>query len=343
MAFLAPWRLENAAEDTMGETLLVTGSAGFVGTAVCAALEAAGRPLRRAVRVPGPALRDAVAIGDIGPETDWRAALADVRCIVHLAARAHVMSDSAADPLAEYRRTNVQATLRLARQAAAAGVSRLVYMSSIKVNGEATQRPYTESDPPRPEDAYGISKWETEQALSALADATGLEVVVLRPPLVYGPGVKGNFLRLMRLVARGAPLPLASIANRRSLIYVGNLADAVIAAIDVPGAAGRTYLAADGEDVSTPGLIRAIAGSLGTRARLLPCPAALLNLGAALAGRRAEAARLTGSLQVDAVLLRRELGWQPRVTLAQGLDETARWFRAQGRVKAVNETADERR
>lgn len=311
----------------MGETLLVTGAAGFVGTAVCAALETAGRPLRRAVRVPEPALRDAVAIGDISPSTDWRAALADVRCIVHLAARAHVMSDSATDPLAEYRRTNVQATLRLARQAAAAGVRRLVYMSSIKVNGEATQSPYTESDPPRPEDAYGISKWETEQALSALADATGLEVVVLRPPLVYGPGVKGNFLRLMRLVARGAPLPLASIANRRSLIYVGNLADAVIAAIDAPGAAGRTYLAADGEDVSTPGLIRAIAGALGTRARLLPCPAALLNLGAALAGRRAEAGRLTGSLQVDATRLRRELGWQARVTLAQGLDETAVWYR----------------
>jgi nucleoside-diphosphate-sugar epimerase len=307
------------------ETVLVTGASGFVGTALCAALEAAGRPFRRAVRSAAPA--SAVAVGDIGPATDWRAALEGVRCVVHLAARTHVLADAAADPLAEYRRANVDATLRLARQAAAAGVRRLVFMSSIKVNGESSRRPYTEADPPRPEDAYGISKWETEQALAALAAASGLEVVVLRPPLVYGPGVKGNFLRLMRLVARGTPLPLASIDNRRSLIHVGNLADAVVAAIDAPGAAGRTYLAADGEDVSTPGLIRAIAEALGTRARLLPCPGTLLGLGAALAGRRAEAERLTGSLQVDATRLRRELGWHPRVTLAEGLAETARWFR----------------
>jgi nucleoside-diphosphate-sugar epimerase len=279
------------------------------------------------VRAAGPA--DAVAVGDIGPDTDRRAARAGVRCVVHLAARAHVMSESASDPLAEYRRANVEATLRLARQAAAAGVRRLVFMSSIKVNGEASERPYTEADAPRPEDAYGISKWETEQALAALAAATGLEVVVLRPPLVYGPGVKGNFLRLMRLVARGTPLPLASIANRRSLVYVGNLADAVIAALDAPHAAGRTYLAADGEDVSTPGLIRAIADALGTRARLLPCPATLLTLGAALTGRRAEAERLTGSLQVDATRLTRELGWRPRTTLAQGLAETAAWYQSQ--------------
>jgi nucleoside-diphosphate-sugar epimerase len=307
-----------------GNVVLVTGATGFVGTALCAALEAAGRPFRRAVRAAGPA--SAVVVGDIGPTTDWRPALQGVRCVVHLAARTHVLAESAADPLAEYRRANVEATLRLAREAAAAGARRLVFMSSIKVNGESSHRPYTEADPPRPEDAYGVSKWETEQALAALAAATGLEVVVLRPPLIYGPGVKGNFLRLMRLVARGTPLPLASIDNRRSLIHVGNLADAVLAAIDAPGAAGRTYLAADGEDVSTPGLIRAIAGALGTRARLLPCPVALLNLGAAVAGRRAEAERLTGSLQVDASLLMRELGWRPRVTLAQGLAETARWF-----------------
>jgi len=280
------------------------------------------------VRARDAAFPDAVAVGDIGPATDWRAALEGARCVVHLAARTHVMSESAADPLAEYRRANVAATVRLAREAAAAGARRLVFMSSIKVNGESTQRPYTEADPPRPEDAYGVSKWETEQALAGVAAATGLEVVVLRPPLVYGPGVKGNFLRLMRLVARGVPLPLASVANRRSLIYVGNLADAVVAAIDAPGAAGRTLLAADAEDLSTPDLVRAIARSLGTRARLLPCPPALLNLGAALAGRRAVAARLTGSLQVDASALRRELGWRPRATLAQGLEQTARWFRA---------------
>jgi nucleoside-diphosphate-sugar epimerase len=307
--------------------ILVTGAGGFIGRALCDALATAGRPLRRVARARDATLPDAVAVGDIGPATDWRAALEGARCVVHLAARTHVMRESAADPLAEYRRANVEATARLAREAAAAGVRRLVFMSSIKVNGESTTRPYTEADPPRPEDAYGVSKWETEQALAVIAAATGLEVVVLRPPLVYGPGVKGNFLRLMRLIARGVPLPLASVANRRSLIYVGNLADAVVAAIDAPGAAGRTLLAADAEDLSTPDLVRAIAHSLGTRARLLPCPPALLNLGAALVGRRAVAARLTGSLQVDASALRRELGWRPRAALAQGLEETARWFR----------------
>ncbi len=311
------------------DTIAVTGATGFIGQALCDALAASGRPLRRIVRARAAGLPDAVAVGDIGPATDWRAALQGAGCVVHLAARTHVMRESATDPLAEYRRANVESTVRLARDAAAAGVRRLVFMSSIKVNGESTQRPYTEADPPRPEDAYGVSKWETEQALAEVASATGLEIVVLRPPLVYGPGVKGNFLRLMRFVERGVPLPLASVANRRSLVYVGNLADAVVAAIDSPAAAGRTFLAADAEDLSTPDLVRGIAQALGTRARLLPCPAALLNLAAALAGRRADAERLTGSLQVDASALRRDLGWQPRLTLAQGLEATARWFRAE--------------
>jgi nucleoside-diphosphate-sugar epimerase len=310
------------------DTIAVTGATGFIGQALCDTLAAAGRPLRRVVRTRAAAMPDAVAIGDIGPATDWRGALEGARCVVHLAARTHVMRESAADPLAEYRRANVESTLRLAREAAAAGVRRLVFMSSIKVNGESTRRPYTEADPPRPEDAYGVSKWETEQALAGVAAATGLEVVVLRPPLVYGPGVKGNFLRLLRIVAREERLPLASVANRRSLVYVGNLADAVVAAIDAPGAAGRTFLAADPEDVSTPDLVRAIAQALGTRPRLLPCPVALLHLGAMLAGRRGDVERLTGSLQVDASALKRELGWRPRATLAQGLEDTARWFRA---------------
>ena len=310
------------------DTIAVTGATGFIGQALCDTLAAAGRPLRRIVRARVPALPDAVAVGDIGSTTDWRAALEGARCVVHLAARTHVMRESAADPLAEYRRANVESTMRLAREAAAAGVRRFVFMSSIKVNGESTRRPYTEADPPRPEDAYGVSKWETEQALAAVAGATGLEVVVLRPPLVYGPGVKGNFLRLLRIVAREERLPLASVANRRSLIYVGNLADAVITAIDAPRAAGRTFLTADPEDVSTPDLVRAIAQALGTRARLLPCPVALLHLGAMLAGRGGDVERLTGSLQVDASALQRELGWRPRLTLAQGLEQTARWFRA---------------
>ena len=308
------------------DTILVTGADGFVGSALCEALAASARRVRRAMRVARPGLTDAVATGDIGLDTDWRSALEDVSSVVHLAARTHVLRETAADPPAEYRRVNLDGTRKLAQMAARAGVRRLVFMSSIKVNGEATERPFTERDVPRPEDAYGCSKWETEQALARVAADTGLEVAVLRPPLVYGPGVKGNFLRLLGVVARGTPLPLGSIVNRRSLVYVGNLVDAIVKVIDAPGAAGRTYLVSDGEDVSTPDLVRALAQALGVKPRLLPCPPALLKFGAALAGKRAELARLTGSLQVDSAALRRELDWRPRFTLAQVLAETARWY-----------------
>lgn len=319
----------NEERATSNETVLVTGANGFVGRALCEALVASGRRVKRALRMAQPDRPDAVAVGDIGGETDWRSALEGVSSVVHLAARTHVLREAAADTLAEYRRVNLDGARRLAQQAGQAGVRRLVFVSSIKVNGEATGRPFTEDDAPRPEDAYGISKWEAEQALARVAGETGLQVAVLRPPLVYGPAVKGNFRRLMGLVARGTPLPLASVANRRSLIYVGNLVDAVIKAIDVPAAAGRAYLVSDGEDVSTPDLVRAIARALGVAPRLLPCPPAMLRLGAALAGKRAELARLTGSLQADCSRARRELGWQPRFTLAQGLAATARWYYSQ--------------
>ncbi len=312
-------------------TVLVTGADGFVGSALCEALAASTCRVRRAVRVARTGLTDAVATGDIGPDTDWRSALEGVNSVVHLAARTHVLRETASDALAEYRRINVAGTRQLAQQAARAGVRRLVFMSSIKVNGEATERQFTERDVPRPEDDYGRSKWETEQALARVAADTGLEVAVLRPPLIYGPGVKGNFLRLMDIVARGTPLPLGSIVNRRSLVYVGNLVDAIVKMIDAPGAAGRTYLVSDGEDVSTPDLVRALAQALGVRPRLLPCPPALLIFGAALAGKRAELARLTGSLQVDSTALRRELGWRARISLAQGLAETARWYYSKSR------------
>lgn len=304
----------------------MTGANGFVGRALCAVLAASGRAFRRSVRAPHPDFPGAVPVGEIGPDTDWRSALEGVHCVVHLVSRTHVLRETAPDPLAEYRRINVQGSLALAQQAVRAGARRLVFMSSIKVNGESTAKPYTEDDPPRPEDAYGASKLEAEQALARVAAGTGLEVVVLRPPLVYGPGVKGNFLRLLDLVARGTPLPLASIDNRRSLIHVGNLADAVVRAVDAPQAAGKTYLVADGEDVSTPGLVRALAQALGVRARLLPCPTALMRIGAALTGKEGEIARLTGSLQVDSAKIRRELLWRPPFTLTQGLAQTARWY-----------------
>ncbi|MCW5603807.1 MAG: SDR family oxidoreductase [Burkholderiales bacterium] len=308
---------------------LITGAGGFVGTALCRTLAERGLQARSAVRrTGGDTSLPQVAIGDIGPDTDWRRALQDVDCVIHLAARAHVMRDDAADPLAAYRHVNVAGTVRLARDAAAQGVRRLVFMSSVKVNGERTgERPYTEEDAPQPEDAYGLSKWEAEQALWKITAETGIEVVVARAPLVYGPGVKGNFLRLMHLVARGRPLPLESVENRRSLVYLGNLVDALIACAQSPAAAGGTFLVSDGEDISTPDLIRGIAASLGTAPRLLPCPVALLNFAATLLGKGAEAKRLTGSLQVDSTKIRRELGWQPPFTFTHGLEVTGRWLK----------------
>jgi nucleoside-diphosphate-sugar epimerase len=312
---------------TSGNAVLVTGANGFVGRALCGALADSGRAVRKAVRATAAGDPGAVAVGEIGPATDWRAALEGVGTVVHLAARTHVLHESAPDPLAAYLRVNAQGTERLARSAASCGVRRLVFLSSVKVNGERTgERPYSESDPPRPEDAYGASKRDAEQALARVADETGLETVVLRPPLVYGPGVKGNFLRLMQLVARGVPLPLGAVVNRRSLIFAGNLAHAIVTALAAPSAAGRTFLVSDGEDVSTPELVRRLAQALGATPRLLPVPLAALSVAAALTGMRAELARLTSSLQVDSSRIRNDLGWRPPFTLTQGLELTARWY-----------------
>lgn len=293
-------------------------------------MRAGVRAIRSSSQWRPPAGLEIVPVGDIGPATDWGAALAGVDCVVHLAARTHVVHDPAPDPLAEYRRVNVAATAALASAAAAARVRRLVFLSSVKVNGERTaDRPFSENDAPQPEDAYGISKWEAEQALWKIAAETGLEIVVLRAPLVYGPGVKGNFLTLLRTVARGVPLPLASIRNRRSLICVGNLSDAIVRCVDHPAATGKTFLVADDTDVSTPELIRALATALGVPARLLPFPPPLLYAAATLFGQAAAVSRLTGSLQIDSRRIRRETGWRPNYALAQGLAETAQWYHAQ--------------
>ena len=308
--------------------ILISGATGFVGQALVAALRAqqcsVGRALRQAIADDEPG---DVVVGDIGPDTDWLAALRDADCVVHLAARTHVLDERSADALEAYRRINVLGTIRLAQLAAAAGVRRLVFLSSVKVNGDATtSRAYTENDAPMPQDAYGITKREAEDALRRIGSETRMEVVILRPPLVYGPGVKGNFLRLLRLIERGLPLPLASVDNRRSLIYVENLVNAIIACVNTPAAAGKTYLVSDGEDVSTPALIGKLATAMGRSPRLLPCPVALLNLGAAMVGKRAAAARLTGSLRVDSSRIRAELGWVPRYSLDQGLNATAQWY-----------------
>jgi len=303
-----------------GQRIFVTGATGFVGGNLCATLLSRGFRVRRGIRA-GHALRaDDVAIA---PDGDWCAALDGVECIVHLAARTHATGEHSPDLLAEYRRTNVDLTTSLASAAVRAGVRRFVFMSSIKVNGERTTAlPFREADPPHPEDAYGTTKLEAERAL--LETAQAMEVVILRAPLVYGPGVQGNFLQLMRWVASGWPLPLASIQNSRSLIFVANLVDAMIAGIRSPGAAGKTYLVRDGEDVSTPALIRALAKCLGVPARLFPFPVSMLKIGATILGAREKFDRIAGSLRVDDSAIRYELGWQPPFTLAQGLEATAR-------------------
>ncbi len=311
--------------------ILVTGAGGFVGGALCRVLTAAGyhvvAGLRRDAGLEGAA--ECRALGDLGGDGALDAALEGIDAVVHLAGRAHVVTDRAADPMQAYRRTNVDGTRRLAEAAIAAGVGRLVFLSSVKVNGEATHgTPFSETDPPAPEDAYGVSKWQAEQALARLSGEGGLETVVLRAPLVYGPGVRANFLSLMKLCDSPLPLPLGGLTdNRRSLVYLGNLTDALRIALVRPEAAGRTYLVGDGEDVSTAGLARHIRDALGRPARLLPIPAAALRAVLTVAGRGAAAHRLTGSLAIDSGRIRRELGWSPPYSLDQGLQATVRWYR----------------
>ncbi|MCD6077736.1 MAG: hypothetical protein K0R89_1674 [Ramlibacter sp.] len=305
--------------------ILVTGASGFVGKALCTELAARGLPFRAASRTPRPGH---VAVGEFDDRTDWSEALAGVTRVVHLAARVHVMDEQAGDPLAEFRRVNVAGTLRLARQAAEAGARRFVFLSSIKVNGEETQpgRPFTADDTPNPQDPYGQSKLEAEQALLALGRATGMEIVILRPPLVYGPGVQANFRTMLRWVKRGVPLPLGAVRNRRTLVALDNLLDLVILCLEHPGAAQQVLLAGDGEDLSTPELLRRVAAAMGTQARLVPVPPGLLMAAAGLAGQGAVARRLCGSLQLDLGKTRRLLGWSPRVQVDEALRRTARDF-----------------
>ncbi len=301
--------------------ILVTGANGFVGRALCGHLGTLGQVVVSAVR-RASGLADEVVVGDIDDATDWTAALRGCDAVVHLVARVHVMDDTAQNSLALYRATNVEATLNLARQAAAAGVKRFVFISTIKVNGEGRDAAYRETDVAAPGDAYAMSKWEAEQGLQRIARETGLEIVILRPPLVYGPGVKANFLRLMRIVGRGWPLPLGAIRNRRSLLYLGNFVDAIGLCVEHPAAAGQTFLLDDGEAVSTPELVRALANAMGRPVRLLLVPVGVLELAGALLGKRAAVARLTGSLFVDSSAIRSRLGWVPSYTLRQGLAAT---------------------
>jgi nucleoside-diphosphate-sugar epimerase len=261
-------------------------------------------------------------IGELGPDTCWDAALDGVDAVVHAAAHVHVMHPGPAD-LAAFERVNVQGTARLAERAAAAGVRRFVCLSSIMVNGtDSGARPFQASDVPRPANAYARSKLAAEEALVAIAAGTALGVAIVRPPLVYGTGVGGNFARLLRWSRRGWPLPLASIDNRRSLVSVWNLADFILLLLWHPRATGRVWLVCDGEDVSTPELLRRSARALGRRARLVPVPAALLNLTARLVGLQSEMQRLTGSLTVDCGAALRELDWRAPLSLDAGLART---------------------
>lgn len=322
----------------MSDRVLVTGANGFVGRAVLAQLLSCGRPVTAALRGPVPAgkrecpaLRS-VQVGDLAPETDWRAALVGVGAVVHCAARVHVMHETAGDPMAAFRRVNVDGTLQLARQAQAAGVRRFVFISSIGVNGAETfDAPFTPDDIAAPRSAYAKSKHEAERGLQALARDGGLEVVIIRPPLVFGPGAPGNFDRLMRALHRRVPLPLGAIHNRRSLVALGNLVSLIVTCLDHPAGANQVFLVSDGKDISTTDLLRGIAAALGTRPRLIRVPAAVLRAVARLMGKAQFAQQLCGSLQVDISKTRRLLGWAPVVRLDQALEETAREFLALAR------------
>ena len=312
--------------------ILLTGATGFVGQAIAANLSADNR-----FKVCGAVRQDSVkfsqdvrlvTVGDIDGSTQWNAALAGNEIVIHSAARAHIMKDSVADPLAEYRRVNVGGSLNLARQAIDAGIRRFIFISSIKVNGEGTLpgNPYTADDPPQPKDPYGISKMEAEQELRSLTCNSDMELVIIRPTLVYGPGVKANFLSMMRWLWRGIPLPFSLTRNKRSFVAVGNLVDLIVICLQSPAAANQTFLVSDGHDLSTNELLQAMGTALGRPARLFPFPVWLLSRGARMIGKPAIAHRLFGSLQVDISKTRTMLGWSPPVSVDAALKETAADF-----------------
>jgi nucleoside-diphosphate-sugar epimerase len=308
--------------------VLVTGASGFVGRGVVPYLIERGWMVRPAYRRDAPP--GSVAVGDISGDTDWREALTGCDSVVHLAGLAHLPDALAGAAAARFEMVNVLGTAALARQAAAAGIRRMVLVSSAKVMGEGQDRPYSETDAPQPSDGYAWSKLAGEKALERVGAETGMQWVILRPPLVYGPTVGANFARLIAWADRGVPLPLGAIDNRRSMIARGNLASVVELALRNHAAANRRYLVADGADMSTPDLLRALAKALGRPSRLLPVPPALLKLAGRLAGRGSDVERLTGSLALDISRVRDELGWVPPLTPAHALAETAAWYRLSG-------------
>jgi nucleoside-diphosphate-sugar epimerase len=312
--------------------VLVTGATGFVGGILIKRLHNAGSyNVRAAVRHNNHGLSagvKAVIVGEIAPNTIWEHALTGLDVVVHLAARTHVIVETAHDPLTEFRRVNVGGTLSLARQAGTAGVRRFIFISSVKANGETTNlgKPYTPDDVPAPADAYGISKLDAENGLRQLARDTGMEVVIIRPPLVYGPQVKGNLLRLLSWIDRELPLPFANVDNRRSLLNVHNLVDLIVSCIKHAEAKGQIFLASDGEDLCTGDLVRRLAAAMGKNPRLFPVPLQLTHSILRLLRRDDLWARLFASLQVSDDRTRTLLGWRPPVSMAEGLDEMGRWY-----------------
>jgi nucleoside-diphosphate-sugar epimerase len=308
--------------------ILLTGGSGFVGSALLKRLLKGSFEVRASVRAypsEAPSGANFILVESQSSSTNWRPALQNVDTIVHCAARVHVMREEALDPLAEYRRVNVEGTLNLARQAAHSGVRRFVFVSSIKVNGEATSlgQPFTADDAPAPSDPYGVSKQEAEQGLRDIQAETGMEVVIVRPPLVYGPGVKANFAAMMRWVARGVPLPLGAIHNVRSMVALDNLVDLLVTCLTHSAAAGQTFLVSDGEDMSTTQLLQRMGKAMNRPAHLIPVPAGLLGFAASLLGKEAVVQRLVGSLQVDIGKTRQLLHWNPPVSVDEGLRRAA--------------------
>jgi nucleoside-diphosphate-sugar epimerase len=309
--------------------VLVTGANGFIGRNLCVSLKEKGYFVRATVRnntcnVFG--VDEYIQVGDINESTDWQQALAGVDTVIHLAARVHVMNDSEANPINLFRKVNVLGTERLARMAVKAGAKRFIFISSVKVNGEGSQLPYTEKDIPAPQDAYGVSKREAEDLLARIAAETGLQTVILRLPLVYGPGVKANFKNLIKIAGSGLPLPFKSVNNRRSFIYLGNLVDAVSTCIIHPMAVNETFMVSDGQDVSTPDLIKMIACAMRKKPVLFSLSPGILKALCKIAGKTKELEKLTGSLYVDISKIRNLLGWKPPFTLEEGIKETVKGY-----------------
>ncbi|MEN5035225.1 SDR family oxidoreductase [Pseudomonas sp. TWI929] len=312
--------------------VLVTGAGGFIGQALCKCLEGAEDiEVVGAVRaLPAQALgrSQLVAVGDIDEHTDWSQALAGVSVVVHLAARAHVLNEQSKDPLTEFRRVNVDGALALFQQAIDAGLKRFVFISSIGVVGGSTQgKPFTETTPPAPHADYACSKFEAEEALKALSQSSGVELVIVRPPLVYAAHAPGNFARLLKLVALGVPLPFGYVSNQRSMVALENLVDFIALCVCHPAAAGETFHVSDDEDVSLPQMLTLLGRGMGRRVLLLPVPTGLMAIGAQLVGKKNVYTQLCGSLQVDASKSRLLLGWRPPISAEAALMQAGEHFK----------------